>query len=336
MWFSKFFVCTAIVLLLLAVAIKIHSRLSFPAISEWNHHQLEKIDKTQNEFSFVVFGDNKNSVATFENLIRKVNEEDILFAIDVGDLVYDGEKEKFRFFINQIMKLGKPLLTALGNHDVKEQGRANYYELFGNYYYSFAIGNSYFIILDDANERDLDLFQLDWLENELRKSQSYKHRFVLMHVPLYDPRKTGKQIGHSLKDLAFANKLNDLFDKNNVTMVFASHIHGYYRGLWGKTPYIITGGAGAELASSDPQHYFYHYIKVDISKQGVEYQVVKLKSPDFELIDRWIHDGWIYIYAFFAIHFFDSIIILALIYLGIYTVFIKGQWFTWNIGKKNR
>ncbi|NIA07681.1 MAG: metallophosphoesterase [Actinobacteria bacterium] len=334
--FSKFFVCAALVLLLLAVAIKIHSVLSFPCISEWNYHQLGKIGKTQNEFSFVVFGDNKNSLTTFENLIGKVNEEDTLFAIDVGDLVYDGEKEKYRFFINQIMKLDKPLLTVLGNHDIREQGRANYYELFGKYYYSFAVGNSYFIILDNANERNLDSFQFDWLKNELERSQSYKHRFVFMHVPLYDPRRAGKQMGHSLKDLAFAKELNELLDRNRVTMLFVSHIHGYYRGQWGKTPYIITGGAGAELAGSDPRHYFYHYIKVDISQQGVEYQVVKLKSPDFELIDRWIHDGWIYIYAFFAIHFFDSVIILALIYLGAYTIFIKKEWLIWNIGRKGR
>jgi len=304
--FSKFFVCVALVLLLLAAGIKIHSVLSFPAISEWNYRQLEKIDKTQNELSFVVFGDNKNSAKTFEDLIGKVNGEHILFAIDVGDLVYDGEKEKFRFFINQIMKLDKPLLTVLGNHDMREQGRTNYYELFGKYYYSFVVGNSYFIILDNANERNLDSFQFDCLEDELEKSQSYKHRFIFMHVPLYDPRRASKQMGYSLKDQAFANKLNDLFDKNG------------------------------ELAGSDPGHYFYHYIKVDISEQGVEYQVVKLKSPDFELIDRWIHNGWIYIYAFFAIHFFDSILILILIYLAVYIIFIKKEWLIWNIGSKGR
>lgn len=55
-----------------------------------------------------------------------------------------------------------------------------------------------------------------------------------------------------MKDLDFAKKLNRLFDENNVTMLFVSHIHGYYRGVWGRTPYIMTGGAGAELAGSDP------------------------------------------------------------------------------------
>ncbi|GAH97400.1 unnamed protein product, partial [marine sediment metagenome] len=97
-------------------------------------------------------------------------EEDVIFAIDVGDLVYDGEKEKYRFFINQIKKLNKPLLTVIGNHELKREGRANYYELFGKFYYSFVVGDSYFIILDDANTRNLDPWQMDWLKDELQKS----------------------------------------------------------------------------------------------------------------------------------------------------------------------
>lgn len=256
-------------------------------------------------------------------MIKKLNKENVMFAIDVGDLVYDGEKEKFRFFISQIRKLNKPLLTAIGNHELREGGRTNYYEMFGRFYYSFTIGNNYFIILDDANEKNLDPWQIYWLENELQKSQGYKHRFVFMHVPLYDPRKGEYEIGHSLKNLSFAKNLNALFDKYDVTMLFVSHIHGYYRGVWGKTPYIITGGAGAELSGSNSQHYFYHYVKVNIWDNGVKYEIVRLKSPDFELIDRWIHDAWIYVYAFFAIHFLDLIMILALIYLGFYIVFIK-------------
>jgi len=80
-----------------AGGIKLHSEFSFPEVSDWNYHQLKRIRKTKNEFSFVVFGDNKNSVKTFEGLIEKVNRGDATFAIDVGDLVYGGDKGKFRF-----------------------------------------------------------------------------------------------------------------------------------------------------------------------------------------------------------------------------------------------
>ncbi len=324
--FNKYVVIFFILVFLFSSGIKTYSVLTEPKISDWNYCQLQKIDSTKNNFSFAVFGDNKNSVKTFNNLISKLNKDNILFAIDDGDLVYDGEKEKFRFFLNQINDLNKPLLTVFGNHEAKKSGRANYYNFFGKFYYSFTVGNNYFIILDDANEKNLDIAQLAWLKNELKLSQQYQNCFVFMHVPIYDPRKGEYKEGHSLTDLNFAQKLNNLFDENNITMLFVSHIHGYYKGKWGKTPYIITGGGGAELAGSNPQHYFYHYIKINIDNSGVSYNIVKLKSPDFELLDRWLHDIWIYIYAFFAVHFIDTILILALIYLAIYIVFIRWGW----------
>ncbi len=334
--FNKFLSGGVLILLIIACFIKIHSILSFPKIDKWNYQQLQKIDKINNEFEFIVFGDNKNSVKTFESLIEKVNKEEAIFVIALGDMVYDGEKEKFRFFINQIKNLNKPLLTAIGNHEITDLGRANYYELFGTFYYSFATSNSYFIILDNANETNLDAWQMNWLKNELQTSQNYKYRFIFMHVPLYDPQKSKHIFNHCLKDSAFAKKLNNLFDINNVTMLFCSHIHGYYNGIWGSTPFIITGGAGAELHGSDPQHHFYHYIKVNISDNGVEYDIVRIKSPKFEFLYRLIHVVWIYIYAFFAIKFWDSIIILTLIYLGFYIIFIKKEWLILNFRKKRK
>ena len=333
-YFHKYISYTVVLILVFALIIKLHSVFIFPEISNRNFYQLQKIDKNQTEFSFAVFGDNKNSIKTFNNLIARLNKDNILFAIDVGDLVYDGEKEKFRFFIDQIQKLNKPLLTVVGNHEIKEKGRANYYELFGRFYYSFIVDNSYFIILDDANKENLDAWQLDWLKNELKKGQHYKNRFIFMHVPLYDPRKGEYKTGHSLKDLNFIKPLNKLFDDNNVTMLFVSHIHGYYQGIWGKTPYIITGGGGAELAGSDPNHYFYHYIKINVDNSNVKYEVIKLKSPDFELFDRLIHDVWIYIYAFFVIHFIDVLLSLSTIYLSIDLLYIKWDWITRRLGKK--
>lgn len=224
----------------------------------------------------------------------------------------------------------------VGNHDISENGRANYYELFGKFYYSFSVGPAYFIVLDDANERELDPWQMDWLKDELQKSQDYKYRFIVMHVPLYDPRQGDYEIGHSLQNPAFAKRLNDIFDENKVTMLLVSHIHGYYSGIWGKTPYLITAGAGAELRGSDPGHDFYHYIKVDVSGPEVKYAVVKIDTPQFELIDRLIANGWIYLYAFVVIHFFDAIIILTSVYLAIYIVFHKKEWLILSLGKKKK
>jgi hypothetical protein len=46
--------------------------------------------------------------------------------------------------------------------------------VFGNHYYSFSEKNSYFIVLDDANS-NVNGTQMNWLKNELKKSQNYKY-----------------------------------------------------------------------------------------------------------------------------------------------------------------
>ena len=324
MIFNRYLLVLVLFILLFSGTVKLHSVYTAPEVSDWNFHQLQKIEHVKPPFSFAVFGDNKNTVETFDELISRLNADDeIDFAVGVGDIVYDGKVEKFNAFLEQVSRLDKPLLTAFGNHEAKDGGRSVYYKIFGKFYYAFSIAESYFIILDDANKHDLNDAQMHWLKERLRESQKYKHRFVFMHVPLFDPRKGPYKKGHSLKDLKFAKALNALFDRHDITMLFVSHIHGYFRGTWGKTPYIITGGAGAALAGSDPEHYFYHYIKVDVDAEDVNYEVVRLETSRYEQLGRWIHHAWLYLYTFFSIHFLDLILWLSALYFLLYLIFVR-------------
>jgi hypothetical protein len=320
--FNRAVIIGILFLLAFTIGLKVYDEISILNIRDWNYHQLERIDKNKLTFSFIVFGDNKNSGRIFNELIDRVNREDCLFCIDNGDLVFAGREENFRLFIKQVKRLNKPLLTVIGNHELMLDGRGNYYKIFGPFYYSFIIGDSYFIILDDANGKGLDPWQMEWLKNELEKSRKYRYRFVFMHIPLFSPEKRLKK-SNALRDLNSARELNNLFDRYNVTMIFASHIHAYYRGVWGKTPYIITGGAGAELVGANPLHDFYHYVKVSVSLNGIRYELIKLKSPPLRLIDRWLYDGYIYIYLLFGIYFWDIVLVLTIIYLVYYILFIR-------------
>ena len=272
-------IISRIIFLLITISVVIDFPiLSFSDEAGWNDKQLQKIDKTKNKFSFAVFGDTRDSGGRFEDLIKKLSRDDVVFAMDIGDLVTHGRKEEFIPLMRQIKELNKPFLAVAGNHDLINNEPTNYCEFFGRRYYSFYIGNSYFIIVDNSKKTALDEKQMSWLEEELRNSQKYKFRFVFMHIPLYDSRESKYTKGHSLNSLSFAKVLNDLFDKNRVTMLFASHIHGYFRGRWQKTPYIITGGGGAGLHGNDPENYFFHYIKVDVLDSIVRYSVQRLKD----------------------------------------------------------
>jgi hypothetical protein len=92
-----------------------------------------------------------------------------------------------------------------------------------------------------------------------------------MHVPPFDPRKDkGYKCLHDGEDLL------ELFRRYQVTHLFCSHIHGYFSGLWEGVPYTITGGAGAGLQGTDPQHFFHHYVKVHVSGGNVETEVRRI------------------------------------------------------------
>ncbi len=286
---------------------------------DWLSINLKQIKISNPEdFSFAVFGDNKNSHFVFEKLLTKIeNDRQISFAIDIGDLVYDGEKEKYRYFLKQIRRnFHKPFLVAMGNHELKGDGRGLYYEIFGPFFYSFKIGRTCFIVLDDANG-SLGLWQREWLENELKNARDCVHRLVFMHIPLYDPR---GGIHHHCLSKKTAEELLGLFKKYRVTYIFTSHIHSYFSGKWGGIPYIITGGAGAELWGTDPRHSFFHYLKLSVKGEKLNIKVVRLHSPDYEWIDRLTYAAWLYTYAFLRIHGLELALLLIVIGFGILIV----------------
>ncbi len=318
--FNKYVAAAVLLVLLFATGVKIHSVMAGPPPRNWNYQNLERIKSPPGKFSFAVFGDNQNSVTVFNDLIDRLNHDDIAFAFDNGDLVCDGEVEKYRFFLRQVERLEKPLLTAMGNHETYAGKRGNYYDIFGPFYYSFAVGQSYFIVLDNADERNPGPFQLEWLEAELEKSRAYEQRFVFMHIPLYDTRRSGFGLKHGMKNRATAKKLNRLLDRYDVTMLFASHIHEYDRGVWGRTPYIITGGAGGELAGTDPDRYFFHFLRVKVLDGRVEYEVVRLKTPAVLWLNRLIHSTWLYSYSLFATHYFDLVLAASVLFLLVFAL----------------
>ncbi len=307
---SLFFLC-----LLFFIGVEIWFNFAALPAQNWIAENLRKIHiEDSNDFSFAVFGDNKSSHAVFPKLLRKVNQDhDIKFAMDLGDLVFDGEMEKYRYFLNQIRKNSTlPLLTAIGNHELREKGRSLYYDLFGPFYYSFQVGKTYFIVLDDANETGIDEWQQAWLEMELRKAREYTHRFVFMHVPLFDPR--GERYHHCLPEKE-SRRLLKLFKQYNVSRIFAAHIHGYYTGQWEGVPYTITGGAGGELVGKNPKHDFFHYLKVSVKGNTVDLTVEPVLSPDYEWLDRFGSLAWLYIFSFIRFNGIQLALFLLMAYL---------------------
>jgi hypothetical protein len=229
------------------------------------------------DFTFAVFGDNKGNYSIFEPLLHDVGKStEIVFVIDVGDLVNEGKGGHYRRLLHQVREnLAIPFITAIGNHDLNNGSSNNYLGIFGPTYYAFQVGQSYFIVLDATAESGFNQAERQWLENELKRSQTSEVRFIFMHVPPFDPRGNGFNKCLREKD---GKDLLDLFRHYNVTHLFASHIHGFFSGVWEGVPYTITGGAGGGLQGSDPRHFFYHYIKVHVSKENVDIMAKRISA----------------------------------------------------------
>jgi len=236
--------------------------------------QIKSIKDKNESFSFAVYGDNRGRDDILLSIINSIdNDKEILFSINNGDLVSYGFEFMFKHYLSLIQKSKKPVVSIIGNHGIGLfKNDNNYKNIFGKTYFSFVFNNNYFIIVDDADDKGMDLKQLSWLNQELQKSQKYTNRFVFMHIPLYDPRKGKYKEGHSLENINQVKILNKLFDKYEVTMLFCSHIHAYYHGFWHKTPYIISGGAGAPLKQGG----FFHYIKVSVDGLKIVYQTTNI------------------------------------------------------------
>ncbi|MFA4901153.1 MAG: metallophosphoesterase [Desulfobaccales bacterium] len=276
------FTFALVILLLLAwVGAGLGADAGLPA-QDWNLSNLKRIQVPPGDsLTFAVLGDNRGNPPVFQQILQRMNRDPSLaFAIDLGDLVETGTVDNFRNFLDQVRQnLRLPLLTVLGNHDLeKEHGARLYRRIFGPDHYAFQIKDNYFIVVNDAEKTGLGEAQWRWLESELKKSQGYKTRLVFLHIPLFDPR--GGENHHALSENT-GRRLAALFRRYHVTHVFAGHIHSYFAGNWDGVPYTITAGAGAPLYGTDPQHYFYHYLKVTLKDDKVHIEVQRLagKGP---------------------------------------------------------
>ncbi len=278
-WRRLKFQAALLVLLLLALAAPVWAAdTGGPPATDWNRKNLARIQATAAApLTFAVFGDNRGEhPAVFALLLQEVDRDPSLaFGIHLGDMIRKTGLKKYRTFFQAVrLNLHKPLLSVIGNHELHgDRGLKSYHDIFGPDYYSFQLQNNYFIVADDAAAKGMDPGQLRWLEAELQKSQAAKTRLVFLHVPLFDPR--GGENRHCLRP-ELASRLLLLFQKYHVTRVFAGHIHSYYTGAWDGVPFIISGGAGARLYGDDPQHAFYHYLKITIKGSKVDIQVRRL------------------------------------------------------------
>lgn len=260
------------------------------ATERWTQYELSRLlqDNPERQFCFAVLSDTKLGSASrrgvlVECLRRIQADPEITFVVYIGDAVAGVNPKLYNLFYKMVKQdLKKPLLMVPGNHDIGYLVQDVYIRFFGMRYYAFRYGDNGFIIVDASYPWALDAEQMRWLKKKLRDFSNLRRIFVFQHQPLLDPRR-GKR--HCLPS-SLSEKLATLYRKHRISCLFTSHIHGYFEGVWRGVRYYITGGAGSQLAGDDPDHFFYHYLKVRVGEDDFEIEVVKippLSKPDDRL-----------------------------------------------------
>jgi hypothetical protein len=228
-------------------------------------------------FRFIVLGDNRVSRDVWEMIAKSISTKEAVFAIDVGDLVDDGQPEEFDQDLFGVLEEHGHFnfVPVVGNHDIGDDGLAiSYMTSFGAnaLNYTFDYGNARFVILDNCS-RVTDWYeQLDITDRWLSETPEGFHKFVFLHVPPGDIKKWSYHAMSGEK----SHRFTELMSKHAVDHVYAGHIHAYSTASYGGVEYSVTGGAGANLHEQyGPLGSVHHYVIVDVTPGGVQQQVVR-------------------------------------------------------------
>ncbi len=264
------------------------------ATGDWNQKQLARLSSGQNQpFSFAVLGDPQSSSALFTHHLAQIRQDgDFDFIVSVGDQVASARRSEFDHFFRLVDNIAdRPLLTVKGNHD--DSPDHLYEQYCGTPYYSFPYKGSYFIVLDDSDLSGVDDTQWQWLRRELSNARDYRSRLIFMHAPLFDPRDPSiEKNDHGLPE-AEGRRLLSLFKEYHVDHVFSGHIHSYYDGEWDGVPYTISGGGGGHLVGKNPEHSFYHFLRVRVADNGaVEVVPQRLPMAEIPVVEFLASKAW--------------------------------------------
>jgi hypothetical protein len=192
---------------------------------------------------FAVIGDtgsgNPPKYEVGERLAESRQKFPFDFVIMLGDNLYGLERpvdyeRKFERPYAALLEQGVTFHAALGNHDNPNQRFYEKFNMGGKRYYSFTKGNVKFFALD-SNYMDEE--QLAWLQKELEDTKE-DWKIAFFHHPIYS---SGWFHG---SDVALRQRLEPLFVKYGVRVVFSGHEHFYERikpqlGVY----YFIAGGS---------------------------------------------------------------------------------------------
>lgn len=288
-------------------------KTNFEALNIKNITEITNNLENKDNFSFAVIGNIRNSIGVFEKkTVPMINNSNASFLISVGNAVSDGGEDKYRSIYSGLEMLNIPYVLTFGVNEFSDFGSFKFYEYFGPYFFSFKIGEAHFIFLDTTQKTSF-LWQKKWLLDELEGLKN-KKVFVFMCKSPLEMNVSSIFGGESdyVSDEAQREFYQETFARFNVDAVFADNLGIYDRKNINGVSYFITGGGGGFVF--DNERSFYHFLKVNVSKENISYDVVQIGAPRSSLLER-LEYLWLFIHSIFYVGFLNFLLLLCLLLL---------------------
>lgn len=245
---------------------------------------IEKVQSIKPPFQFAVIGDSRDGEKVYAYLIKRILERKPYFIIHLGDMVPSPCEREWQEFFEASKPIAVRFFPVVGNHDVGtgSSGDKPYRKQFflpeGRTYYAFRAGEVLFVVLDSEKDKcRISKEQRSWLEGVLSSSKE-KFKLVFIHRPLFLPLgslKTGRALD---KYPIERDELHRLFLRNKVKAVFEADDHRYDRREEDGILYLISGGGGAPLYTTEKRGEYFHYVWISVEKEKIEGEVVALEG----------------------------------------------------------
>ncbi|HKB12726.1 MAG TPA: metallophosphoesterase [Vicinamibacterales bacterium] len=199
---------------------------------------------------FAAIGDNGTGDQPQYEVARQMEIWRRRFAFDMvimlGDNIYGSQQPadfmlKFERPYKPLLDAGVKFYASLGNHDKTSNDAYAPFNMGGQRYYTYARQDVRFFVLDT---NVLDPAQLAWLENALKNARE-PWKIAYFHHPLYSDG------GRHGSEVELRVRLEPIFVKYGVNVVYSGHDHVYERIKPQKGITYFVSGAGGQLRPGD-------------------------------------------------------------------------------------
>ncbi len=268
-------------------------------INDLNYKNQSRIERINENFKFYVVGNTFYDIEFFDSFLSSISTPSSRnFVVDLGNIVYSGDLSKYRIFVNEIKNIKMPLLTVPGPHDFADGGYKNYYDIFGSFDYTFHTGNTYFIVVNNANKK-LSVSQIDWLSDRLSAASTYTHKIIFSHFPIFS-----------------SNQITpDFLKSKGVDLIISTGRNNLYTAL--NVPYLTVGGRK------------YAVVSVGATNISTKIYSLPLLQSNF---NQMMQDMSIYVYTFLVMEW----PIVGIIGIAILALWFLWKWYRITIKIEKR